>query len=490
MPKILFNGVYDASNRDIFQQGEDERIYRHNAISLFWKYYDGEHRRFLRPTPDTFDDNVVINLCSQAVDRFTSFLFPELPRLKYQDDKLNTEIQRLWYDEEYIPTFLTDIGISGLISGHVYTRLDNSEEGIVRFVNLDPRTITVFWDMRDSKTPLWYRMTWVNSDNVTGQDTYYIEDYVPAKYVPGEDNDGWLIITYEWQPNRQQWLQEIDREVWPYPFAPIVDWKAQPKPFSYYGPSLLKHFHVNDLVNFLWSNTNRILKFHAHPKTIISGAGSQDLQTTAVDEVWAIPVSGATVYNLEMQSDLRASMEMASQARSAFFAQTHVVDTTTQRDKIGQITNFGLHVLFSDMLDHTRLVQQLYGKGIQELMVRAMAMLGDIENVNDKPAIEWSDPLPINRTELVNAAKVEQSVGYTSAQALTETLGRDFDQEQGRIGSEREVDIVVNLGEEGYHNISELPIGSQEMEESDSDSSTDENQWDDNDRLQRSIDSV
>lgn len=489
MPGIMFNGTYDPYDKEIFQAGEEERQYRHRMLDWYWKYYDGNHKKFLKTTVGTVDDNVVVNLCSQAVDRFVSFMFPELPKIRYPDESRTDKVKEVWNELDYIPTFLTDIGISGLVSGHVFARVDNSSpDGLVRFVNLDPRIMSVFWDKRNIREPLWYRMTWTQLAPDRISDIYYIEDYVPAKYVDGEA--GWYILTYEWNPRLKNNLTLIDTEKWDYELGPIVDWKAQPMPFSYYGPSLLKHLHVNDVVNFLWSNTNRILRFHAHPKTIILGAGSQDLQQTSIDEVWAIPVAGAEVFNLEMQSDLKASLEMMDKARAAFFAQTHVVDTTTQRDKIGQITNFGLQVLFSDMLDHTKLVQQLYGNGIRELFSRAMTIMGDPEA--GKPFIGWPNPLPVNRTEQVNAVKVEQSIGLSSPETLSESLDRDFDDEQMRMDRAKTKNINLFIGASGIKSLDELPLqkngSNPNTEESDQPEQPDE--WDDSERLQRAVESI
>lgn len=490
MPAINFNGTYDPHDRRVFTAGEEERLYRHRMLDLYWRYYDGEHKKFLRVTPGSYDDNVIVNLCSQAVDRFVAFMFPELPKIQYDNESRITLAESIWNERDYTPTYLTDTGISGLVSGHVFTRLDNSNpDGLVRFVNLDPRMVTVFWDRRNPREAIWYRMTWAQTDVQSISEIYYIEDYVPAKYVDVDGDEGWYILTYEWNPRVKDTMVLIESEYWDYPFAPIVDWKAQPAPFTYYGPSLLKHLHVNDVVNFLWSNTNRILRFHAHPKTIILGAGSQDLQQTSIDEVWAIPVAGAQVFNLEMQSDLGASIELMDKARSTFFAQTHVVDTTTQRDKIGQITNFGLQVLFSDMLDHTKTVQQLYGNGYRELFKRAMYIMGD--TTADKPLILWANPLPVNRTELVNAVRVEQAIGLTSPQTLTESLDRDPDNEQLRMQTAKDKNLFVYMSENGIRNLEELPV-----QEKPSGTSTyaqtqpSGDEWSASDRLERSIESI
>ena len=492
MPQISFTGVYTPHDRKIFDAGDEERKNRHTLISLYWQYYEGNHRKFLKTTPGTYDDNTVINLCSQAVDRMSSFMFPTVPRLKYSTKKAQKQVDTIWVEQEYIPTLLTDCSISGLVGGHVYMRIDASNPQEPKYVNLDPRLVTSFWDITNPQETLWYRMTWAdaNADNPQYHgEIFYIEDYVRSIYDPNAvEDDGWQIITYRWDPNLQNnmIMTEVDREYWPYDFAPIVDWKAQPKPFAKYGPSLLKHLHVNDVANFLFSNTNRILRFHAHPKTIILGASKEELQQTAIDQVWAIPVTGAQVFNLEMQSELNASMMMFEQAKSSFFSQTHVVDTAAHKDKIGQITNFGLHVLFSDMLDHTDVVRQLYGVGIQELIYRSMYIMGN--KTAGHPEIIWPDPLPVNRTELVNSVKVEQSIGSTSPQTLAETLDRDYESEQDRLKQAKKAG-VLNLAEDGIHEIDDLPVQKAGAAPA-GNSGEDTEEMDADGRLQRSIESI
>lgn len=489
MPGIDFTGAYNPYDKEEFAQGDEERIQRHTAISLYWKYYGGDHKKWLKVTAGNYDDNVVVNMCSQAVERLAAFIFPEVPLLKYSAKKYQKAVDSIWAEQEYIPSFCTDSGIAGLIAGHMYARIDASKPKEPHFLLLDPRLITNFWDRSRPQETLWYRMTWADHVNPQQQgQIFYIEDYVPSyldpyavDYFGNSTTTGWQIIMYRWNPNAQTFLKEISREHWVHDVGPIVDWKAQPLPFENYGPSLLRHLHINDVANFLFSNTNRILRFHAHPKTIILGASKDELQQTAIDQVWAIPVTGAQVFNLEMQSELQASMLMFERAKEAFFGQTHVVDTNAHKDRIGQITNFGLHVLFSDMLDHTSQIQQLYGRGIQELIYRAMTIMG--HEKAGHPQILWPDALPVNRSEHVNSVRVEQSIGVTSPQTLAETLDRDFEREQERLKTAKK-QALINLAEEGIHDVDDLPL------EQDSGDSSEQEEMSADDRLQRTIESV
>lgn len=114
------------------------------------------------------------------------------------------------------------------------------------------------------------------------------------------------MILYE----RGGWRVVPETEVrWGYEWPPILDWKNLPNPHQYYGLSDLEMADLNDAVNFIASNTGRIIKVHAHPKTIGVGVLGKDVQETSVDSFWTIPNADAKVYNLEMQSELRSSLE-------------------------------------------------------------------------------------------------------------------------------------------------------------------------------------
>src|SRR5690606_10543777 len=117
--------------------------------------------------------------------------------------------------------------------------------------------------------------------------------------------EGWVIIEYE-QNQRKEWI-ELTRDNWDFPFAPIVDWANQSRPHTYYGQTSLTNPGLNDSINFVASNTARIIKFHAHPKSIGKGVDPDKIVETPIDGFYAIP-DNADVYNLEMQSDLMSSM--------------------------------------------------------------------------------------------------------------------------------------------------------------------------------------
>lgn len=428
MPQIT-SLSYDPNDKMINELAADERHERCEMIDHYWMYYEGHHPRPLKVSEGQPDDNIILNLCGKVVDKTAEFLLKDMPEITIPDVDSDSETQQTllaWLDFNDFEEFLADMAQSGFIAGHTFARLymDGDE---VRFALLDPRHVVAFWLRGMVKKAAWYSLQWDDRR----------QDIVPNNMVEME-GDGWQIIEYRLKETNgeSKWVED-SRDDWPYPFAPIVDWKNKRAAFKYYGDSDLKHCHLNNTVNFLASNTSRIIKFHAHPKTIIAGGTLPE--ETRVDGIYEID-EDAEVYNLELKGDLSSSMQMLDKIEAAFYSQARVVDLSNIKDKLGQITNFGVRMMFSDMLAHLQQKQSLYGKGLAELIRRGMAVMG-IEIA--LPVIGWVDPLPENRKELVDTAQVEKNIGTASTQTLAEDLGRDWAVEEPRIQEEQASALAV-----------------------------------------------
>ena len=100
----------------------------------------------------------------------------------------------------------------------------------------------------------------------------------------------------------------------------MVDSQSLPDRAGYYGDPDLVRPELNDALNFVASNTMRIIKHHGHPKTIGTGMRASEVQETAVDGFWSVPNPDAKIANLEMQSDLGSSMAFLQLLQQWFFA--------------------------------------------------------------------------------------------------------------------------------------------------------------------------
>lgn len=397
------------------------------AIDAAWAYYRGEHRKALKIRKGHVDDNVIVNLARKVVNQSVAMLYGGLPTFDLPGDDdttqaLEAELAGIW-EHNNAEILLSNLAVSGALAGHVFVKVMPEEsERRVRFVVQNPRYCTVFWRPDDMQAVVCYRIQWAQGR------TKYRQDVVA-------DGERWLIRDLR-RDETSNWIL-TGESVWPWPFAPLVDWQNLPNPEGYYGEPDLSNAGLNDAVNFVASNINRILTHHAHPKTMGFGLQANQIQETAVDGFWAIPNGEARIENLEMQSDLASSMAYLEFLQAAMFREHQSVDLTSLKDRIGRLTNFGLRVLFKDSLDKGRTKRVLYGNGLCEVSARALRLLGLSE---DMPTIRWPDPLPNNDTEQVGVQVQEIGVGTLSRQTAAEDRGRDWERESGRMAEEHEAE--------------------------------------------------
>jgi phage terminase large subunit-like protein len=489
--------VYQPDNKAANEAGDAERKERLAQLDRNWLYYNQGYVDLpLKVRAGKVNDNVIINLNAQAVDQEVAFFAPKPPEFIVPDgqtrapDATGKLAVTLSPEQEAVKAFLkdndfdeqiVDIALSGFITGHSFVRLYEPDNGDAitpdnppRMTLLDPRLVSVFWDISDIRRVLWYRLTWEMKDG-NGKSDYRRQDIVPSWLVPQEptvtaegdpqpvaaDTVTWWIIEYE-SKNNFQWT-ERGRDEWIYPFAPIVHWKNAYAPHEFYGRSDLRHTAISDAANFIASNTARIIRFHAHPRTIARGMDASGMTETAVDGMWSI--GEGEIFNLEMQSDLGSSLNYLDMLRRAYFTQMRVVDLSTVKDNLGQITNFGVRMMFKDMLDNITHKRSVYGNGLSEVVRRALVMMGfgEVERPEDK----WSDPLPTNKLEIVTALEKENTLQLTSKQTMQEELGRDpvieseRMSEETRKGGDATVDLLDRLGRQGGFDMFSNPMNRQ-----------------------------
>lgn len=449
------------------QVADAERQERKERIDRYWRYYDGKHDKPLKVTPGKRDDNQIINLASQAIDKLVAFFVgPKAPQFQLPNEtpqpgdesQAQQKLDAFWKAND-LESFITDLALAGFVSGHPFIKLLPLQDGqeTPEIAVLDTRHVTVFWDALNAKRALWYRLQWTVS---AGTETERRQDILPAWILADQPQPDptspWVILEYERDRNKLggKW-QEIHRADWAYPFAPILHRKNAPAPHKFYGESDLKHIQINDGVNFVVTNTGRIIKRYAQPTTVAIGANMDKIKETSIDGVWELP-PGADLRNVEMSSDLGSSLAFYSMLRAAFFTQMRVVDWATQADKVGQLTNFGLRVLFADMLDNVNGKRRVYGDLLCEASQHALLMMGEVNA--DKPTANWMDPLPKNRLEMVQAATLEAKLGPAGAspRTLATELGRDYDQEKKfkeetlSEGTDALADVMNRLNTQGF----------------------------------------
>jgi len=441
MPPILAR--YKPENREDFELYKSELDIRNTFISKAWRYYEGKHDRQFRPDGRGVDFNVIVNITSQAIDKMVSFFSPDTPRIVIQggeDSKgdLTTTVKSssqllidaIWEDNE-LDTFIQDLAQSGFISGHSFVKIvDKGANNFPELNVLDPRNVSVFWNINNPKQVLYYRLTWRMSS-----DTSIIQDIIPnwlfgnINLIDPEDLlAGWTMIQYEVKAGK---FKQQGFSTWEFPFPPIVAWKNAPSAHKVYGLSDLRHINLNDTLNFIIGNANKIIYHHAGPQTIVTGGELADGEEkkTGTSTIMEFPNPETQVFNLELRSDLKSSMQMAEDIRAAFFGQTRVVDMAQIRDNLARVTNFGVRMIHGDMLDMISARRKVYGTGISRITQIAAWLAGDKRVIDADVQVLFSDPLPVDRLTEVQALQVEAEISTLSQQTIAHDLKRDFNTE-------------------------------------------------------------
>jgi hypothetical protein len=414
-------------------------------------YVRGEHKKPIKVQPPQPDDNLAINLTGLVVSRSISLLFGkdirfDLPGEDESDgDRYLDTVWRL--NKRAI--LLHDIGEYGSTYGTVFVKIQpdgvaNGEITLPRLIPLNPFFIEIKPSPEDKDLVLAYEMRYMSKDEKGREFARKEVTQVQGGYLElGRTPAAWEVLVYTSVGGK--WALEKNT-VWPYPFPPIVHWKNLPDAESCYGRADIDEnvIALQDAVNFVASNINRILRYHAHPKTWGRGfTGQMDKMSWGADEIIKLPSETGQVANLEMQSDLASSTRFMEILRQSLFDISRTVDISSMADKVGALTNFGLRVLFFDALNKLGTKRQLYGDGLCEIN-RRLLTLADLES--DPGNVVWQDVLPVNGTDQAQEIKADLDSGLVSPETASSKRGYDWAQEKPRIEEAKQ-------GEENLGNV-------------------------------------
>jgi len=417
-------------------------------IDRHWKYYDGDHDKQLKAQKDGYDDNVIINDVEILAEKSAALLVGDGVTFDTggdaESDDTDLAIQMLWEDSQG-DTLQGNIALSGSVEGHCVVRLlpqtDISgaviEGSLPRLVRISQKHFSAFWDAFDKQRVLWYRLQTVTA--TTGRRIDYVKGAVMEDGSTDETAPVWSEVVYEAKNVNKysgihQWiLQSVTP--WPHEWAPLVDWQNFPNPSGYYGKDDVKSaVKLNDNLNFILSNLMRIVKHYAHPKTVGTGFNADEVIPTAVGGLWTIDKADAKVFNLEMQADGNLSRWLAGVVSENLWHSGGMVDPQSIKDKVGQLTNFGLRVLFSDAINRTEKKRALYEEGFQRLNKYALELAGLA--VPDTITVVWPDVLPEDAQAEMETLTAEFDRKLISAETYRDRRDYNNEQETDRIAEE------------------------------------------------------
>jgi hypothetical protein len=451
------NNFGDWLGRQIAPYINDALGIRGNILA---SYYTGDHRKQLKVKQGAPDPNIIQNYIGLAVDRSVSRLFKGGVKFKLPEGATAQQeyLDKVW-DVNKKEIILYQYGLHGAYSGTTYFKICPDEavdpytgDLYPKLIAINPEIIRVKTEPDDMNDVEEYiiqykysreydgRVMEVAVKEITKHPSTVDTEAPEAQQKP----DQWVVETWE-QIGGAPW-QLVESAVWPYDFPPIIHQKNLPSLNSCYGDSEIDDvINVQDKNNFVVSNTGIIIKNHAHPSTFIFGISPKQLADGrldgAVGTIYAIADKEAKASNLEMQSDLASSRAFALDLRQSIFDIAREIDISSMADKIGQLTNFGLQVLWSDAIDKNDTKRQLYGDALLELNRRLLVLGGWGMEASNPGTIQWGSALPINIAEEMAADKLALELGIIDKQSVAERYfsryGREWDDIEAALEEEK-----------------------------------------------------
>jgi len=391
-----------------------------------WEYYNGNHDKSLAVKTGQADDNVTINLARLIVDKGAAFLFGKEPTFELQEGEATAaeEALGLFWQANRKMTLLNSVALMGGIYGDVFIKIIPQESDPPRLVNLMPQDVRAFTEPDDIEAVYRYVIQFTS----LGKDGKAL---TKRQKIEREDNGTWMILN-KVSLGAGKWEADPDNPdvSWGYQWAPIFHAQNLLSPGSYYGFSDLEDVSEQDAINYIASKVQRILRFHAHPKTIGKDFKPGDLETNE-DDVLILPSATSDLFNLEMQSDLSAALTFMDRLTNWYLATSRIPRIDPAVINVGSLSGFALRVLYGDLLEKTNVKQKTYGDMLIDLNRRVLELGGQGEE--NMTRIHWPDPLPEDERATVEGYKFDLDYQVASVKTIRSRRGYDQNVEEERI---------------------------------------------------------
>jgi hypothetical protein len=399
------------------------------------EYYEGVQKKPLKLKPGQADDNLISNFTALAVDRANAMLFGGGVQFKLPggDDSPEAEyIDSIWKANKK-NILLNRWGQDGEIYGTGYIKiipdaLEYSDAIYPRLQVINPALMEIFCDPMDMDRVLGYIFEVKIDDSSAFREV--TRRTKEGELLPDPSGDesaepiesDWVVEQFESKGRSAKW-ELIKSTPWPYPFPPIVHHHNLPSIHGVYGTSgIAGLLDTQDKYNQVVSNELKIIRYHAHPKTWGRGLpanAAMEKISWGGDEMIKISDPQGAIANLEMNSDLGSTRNLAQTLRQTIFDLARVVDIASIVDKAGQLTNFGLRVLYSDALSKNSVRRALYGDALQEIN-RRMLILNDMDGNNE---IVWGADLPSDEADDAKLIREDLAAGLVSKETASQMRG-------------------------------------------------------------------
>jgi len=390
-----------------------------------WKMYKGKHWRTRRPEGEP---QVTANYCRAFVDKGVAFLMGKGFSIKTKNEAMNVTkpvLDEVW-DDNNRELLGLDMGQSGGVTGNTWVKVtvehfdpdtqpDKYEEypkGRIRLIVLPSYSTFPTWDGHDKDTMVRCKIIYPihvereKPDGSIDRETHIFREEITRDRIR-EYLDNELI------EERENPIGEI----------PVIGIKNLPVSGEPFGAS-----DIEDIVplqhefNAKTTDVSDIINYHAAPITVIFGAKAKDLQKGA-RKVWAGLPKDGKVENLELQTDLSASLNYIELIRTAMFELASMPEDAFGKDmNISNTSGIALHIRNQPLIELTRTKWVTYGEGIRKINKMIIKFAKLIEHPSFKQdefdklpanAKYWTEaefPNPLPKDELIEMQLISQKL--------------------------------------------------------------------------------
>lgn len=409
---------------DMYKDNELRRIKKYS--DLWSLYYGFGYKEFLKLSKDKINDNIKLNYAKLIVNKGISFLFgDDIDFELVYSEEISDEKRK--QDKQYLDdvfrinnkqTFLLEIAQNGGVTGTVFIKVIEGDNNNHRIVNLDPSYVKVYTSPHDIKDITKFVIQFPTIDEN--------DQLINIKQEIVRNNESWLIREVRVNEITKQ-KEVLDEILWNYNLPPIMMCQNLLDSNSIYGISDIEDdiISVNNSLNLMISNLNRIIRFHAHPKTIAKGI-TEDQIEIGIDDILLIYSPDGDMKNLEMQSDLSSSIEVYKLIKKSLHELSQIPEIALgNTGQLSDASGVALEILYQQLIEKTKMKRILYGDLLKKLCI-TLLLINGIE-VSDI-IITWQNMLPVDQQGLRNSLKIDREFGV-SDKTIQEKLGYDYESE-------------------------------------------------------------
>lgn len=420
-----------------------------------WDFYFGRHPQPLKVKPDQPNDNVIVNFAGLIVDKGVSFLFGDEPIFDLNPNSKSESPAEKWLKECWRVNkkmqLLQKAATNGGVCGHVFIKIvpgqSPSPTGIGQFPRLilqSPEYVHVVTDP-DDIDQVWTYIIQYPARGING------ERLVIRQVIERTEAGSWEIVD-QVSTNGGPFVARQGIP-WPYRWPPIIDCQNLPSPNEYYGIADIEDhvLKLNFALSFTLSNLQRIIRYHAHPKTIARGVSKSEFAQLPTDTntIYFLPNANSELTNLEMLSDLSSSIEFYKRTKENLHEVARMPEVATGKvEDAGALSGVALQILYQPLVEKTKQKRLTYGEMLVELCRRLLEMGGYGET--NLVTIQWPEVLPKDMLQERNAALIDKQLGASEDTLLTR-LGYNPDDERKKreLNSEDMAEKMLGAFERG-----------------------------------------